>query len=61
MSDWLPNDPNKGVPISELMKKHGGFKTIVEKKDWFDDTAKPRKKKNESDFDPDPEVKDGDL
>lgn len=54
-------DPNKGVPISELLKKHGGkFKTVVEKKDWFDDSAKPKRKKSESEFEPDPNIKDGD-
>lgn len=53
MSDWLPNDPNKGVSLSELLKKHGGnFKTVVEKKDWFDPAAKPRKKKSEANFEP---------
>lgn len=57
---YLPEDPNKGVPLSELLKKHGGFTAVVEKKDWFDDSAKPKKKAPpESEFVPDPNIEDG--
>lgn len=58
--DYLPNDPNKGVPISELLKRHGGdFSAVVENKKWFDDSAKPKKKPlPESEFEPDPDIKD---
>lgn len=59
--EYLPNDPNKGVPLSELLKKHGGFTAVVEKSDWFDEKAKPRKKPTpESEFTPDPTIEDQD-
>lgn len=54
---YLPEDPNRGVPLSDLMRKHGGFTAVVEKKDWFDESAKPKnKKKPESEFEPDDTV-----
>lgn len=57
--DYLPNDPNKGVPIAQLIKKHGTFTAVVEEKVWFDSSAKPKPKKlPDSEFEPDPEVKD---
>lgn len=60
MSEYLPNDPNKGVPIKDLLKKHGGFTAVVEKQDWFDEKAKPKKKSvPESEFVPDPNIEDG--
>lgn len=59
--DYLSNDPNKGVPIADLLKKHGGFTAVIDKKDWFDETAKPKKKSTpESEFEPDPDVKEED-
>lgn len=51
MADFI-NDPNKGVPIATLLKKHGGFTAVVEKTDWFDPESKPRKKKSDVTFDP---------
>jgi hypothetical protein len=55
---YHPEDPNKNIPLSELIKKHGAeFKSVVEKKQWFDEKAKPRKKiVPESSFEPDPNI-----
>ena len=55
-----PNDPHRGVPLAELIKSHGpNFKAQVDKRDWFDERAKPRKKKvEEHQFEPDPNIKD---
>ena len=30
--------------LADLVKKHGDFKRVVEKTQWFDETAKPVKK-----------------
>ncbi len=30
--------------LADLVKKHGDFKRVVEKTEWFDETAKPIKK-----------------
>lgn len=56
-------DSNKDIPLSELLKKHGGFTQVVEKSDWFDPEAKPRKNKSDATFEPKeiPEEKDGDV
>lgn len=62
--DYHPDDPNKGIPLGDLMKKHGGFTAVVDKQDWFDESAKPKKKPlPESEFEPDPKIeeKDGNL
>src|SRR4051812_30686679 len=61
-NDYHPDDPNKGVPLNELLKKHGDFTAVVDKTNWFDESAKPKKKPlAESEFEPDPKVEDGDL
>lgn len=62
MNDYHPKDPNKGISIRELLKKNNGkFRTVVEKHNRFDPTAKPRKPPlPESEFVPDPNVKDED-
>lgn len=52
--------PEPTASLADLIKKHGKFTKVVEKTDWFDPEAKPRKKKAESDFHPDPDVKDAD-
>lgn len=58
---WLPNDPNKGIPISELIKR-GEFKTVVENTQWFDEHAKPRKKEDPEQVNFEPERdKDADV
>lgn len=57
---YLPGDPNKGIPLRDLLKKHGGFTAVVEKADWFDEKAKPKRKPSEANFDPDPNIKDSD-
>lgn len=58
---YLPDDPNKDVPLRDLLKKHGGFTAVVEEKEWFDGDAKPRRKPSDSDFEPDPNIKDDDA
>jgi hypothetical protein len=55
----LLNDPNRGIPIRELLKKKK-FKP-TERKNWFDEQAKPKKQEAESEFIPDPDVKDADI
>lgn len=61
-STELPNDPNKGIPIRELLARHGGkFTRVVEKTVWLDETAKPKDQPPpDSEFVPDPNIKDDD-
>jgi hypothetical protein len=50
MSDYHPDDPNKGIPIKELLKTKKFVE--VEKQDWFDPTAKPKNSKVSPAIDP---------
>ncbi len=39
---------SKESTLEELVKRHGDFKTVTEKSEWFDNSAKPKNPKKEN-------------